>query len=163
MVGDFKFFQKGTTDMMDGEVRATASFNVDTPEGYMNRRMLYHTNRGQYDRLRHSNNEMEQYFYERGFREIPRGQFGTPERHQDIIRRINEQRDLINTDNQRGFFQPITVTKVNPTFWSKVKIFGTSVKLVLIESWRVEPIGIVFVGILTTLITIIAIAKLLGL
>jgi hypothetical protein len=139
---DFKFFQKGTTDMMDDEVRATASFNADTPEGYMNRRMLYHTNRGQYDRLRHPNNEMEQYFYERGLR---------------------EQRDLINIDNQRGFFQPTTVTKVNPTFWNKVKIFGTRVKLVLIESWRAEPIGIIFVGILTTLITIIAIAKLLGL
>lgn len=142
---EFKFFQKGTTDMMDGEVRATASFNADTPEGVMDRRALYHTNPVLYGRLRHPNNEMEQYFYERGFENL------------------SEQRDLINTNNQMGFFQPMTVTKINPTFWSKVKIFGTSVKLVLIESWRAEPIGIVFVGILTTLITIIAIAKLLGL
>jgi hypothetical protein len=131
---EFKFFQKGTIDMMDDEVRATASFNADTPEGYMNRRMLYHTNRGQYDRLRHPNNEMEQYFYERGLR---------------------EQRDLINTDNQRGFFQPTTVTKVNPKWWMKIKI-------VLQEGWYYNPIGIIVAATLFTFVTIIGIAKLLG-
>jgi len=134
---DFKFFQKGTTDMMDDEVRATASFNADTPEGYMNRRMLYHTNRGQYDRLRHPNNEMERYFIERE------------------LSNLTEQRDLINTDNQRGFFQPITVTKVNPKWWMKIKI-------VLQESWLYDPIGVVVVSALTTIVTIIGIAKLLN-
>ncbi len=149
MVGDFKFFQKGTTDMMDGEVRATASFNADTPEGYMNRRMLYHTNRDQYDRLRHPNNEMEQYFYDRNLR----GRFGTPERHQDIIRRINEQRDL--NDNPVRLFNTTTVTKVNPKWWMKIKI-------VLQESWLYDPIGVVVVSALTTIVTIIGIAKLLN-
>jgi hypothetical protein len=153
---DFKFFQKGTTDMMDDEVRATASFNADTPEGYMNRRMLYHTNRGQYDRLRHPNNEMEQYFYERGFRETPRGQFGTPERHQDIIRRINEQRDLINTDNQRGFFQPITVTKINPKWWMKIKMFFQEV------NFNGEIVGIIFIAGSLTIAAILTISKLLN-
>ncbi len=157
MVSDFKFFQKGTTDMMDGEVRATASFNADIPESYMNRRMLYHTNPDLYSRLRHPNNEMEQYFYDRNLR----GRFGTPERHQDIIRRINEQRDL--NDNPVRLFNTTTTVTVNPTFWSKIKIFGLRLKLVLIESWRVEPVGIVVAGVLTTIITIIAIAKLMGL
>jgi hypothetical protein len=137
---EFKFF-KGTLNMIDDDVRATASFNDDTPEGYMNRRMLYHTDHNLLDNVR---------------RETPRGQFGTPERHQDILRRISEQRDLINTDNQRGFFQPTTVTKVKETFWTKFKD-------VMRESWRAEPIGVVFVSVLTTLITIVAIAKLLGL
>jgi hypothetical protein len=134
---EFKFFQKGTTDMMDDEVRATASFNADTPEGHMSRRMLYHTNPDLYGRLRHPNNEMEQYFFERGFREL------------------TEQRDLINTDNQRGFFQPIKVTKVNPKWWMKIKI-------VLQESWLYDPIGVVVVSALTTIVTIIGIAKLLN-
>jgi hypothetical protein len=134
---DFKFFQKGTTDMMDDEVRATASFNADTPEGYMNRRMLYHTNRGQYDRLRQSNNEMEQYFIERGF-------------HQEDL---TEQRDL--NDNPIRLFQTTTVTKVNPKWWMKIKI-------VLQESWLYDPIGVVFVSALTTIVTIIGIAKLLN-
>ncbi len=157
MVGDFKFFQKGTTDMMDGEVRATASFNADTPESYMNRRMLYYTNPDLYGRLRGQGNEMEQYFYERNLRHDNL----TAERVSEITRRINGGGDL--NDNPIKLFNTTTTVTVNPTFWSKVKIFGTSVKLVLIESWRAEPIGIVFVGILTTLITIIAIAKLLGL
>ena len=148
---NFKFFRGygGTLDMIDDTTRATASFNYDTPEGHMNRRRLYHTDINQYDRLRHPNNEMEQYFNDRNW------PLGTPERHQDIIRRINEQRDLINTDNQRGFFQPITVTKVKETFWDKFKI-------VMKESWRINPIGVVVVSILATILTIIGIAKILS-
>ena len=134
---EFKFFQKGTTDMMDGEVRATASFNADTPEGHMSRRALYQTNPDLYGRLRHPNNEMERYFIERE------------------LSNLTEQRDLINTDNQRGFFQPITVTKVNPKWWMKIKI-------VLQESWLYDPIGVVVVSALTTIVTIIGIAKLLN-
>ena len=134
---EFKFFQKGTTDMMDDEVRATASFNADTPEGHMSRRALYQTNPDLYGRLRHPNNEMERYFIERE------------------LSNLTEQRDLINTDNQRGFFQPITVTKVNPKWWMKVKI-------VLQETWRMEPVGVVVVSILLTMVTIIGIAKILS-
>jgi hypothetical protein len=134
---DFKFF-KGTLNVMDDETRATASFNDDTPEGHMNRRALYHTNRDLYDRLRHPNNEMEQYFIERGFRN-----------------NLTEQRDLINTDNQRGFFQPITVTKVKETFWDKFKI-------IMKESWLSDPFGVTYVSVLATLVTIIVIAKILS-
>jgi hypothetical protein len=126
MIKPFKFFK--------GYVYSDEYTFQDTPEGHMSRRMLYHTNRGQYDRLRHPNNEMEQYFYERGLR---------------------EQRDLINTDNQRGFFQPTTVTKVNPKWWMKIKI-------VLQEGWYYNPIGIIVAATLFTFVTIIGIAKLLG-
>lgn len=51
----FKFFQKevkGTLELYEGETRATASFNDDTPEGHMNRRRLYHTNPDRYDGFR---------------------------------------------------------------------------------------------------------------
>jgi hypothetical protein len=139
---DFKFF-KGTLNMIDDDVRATASFNDDTADGHVYRRMLYHTDRNLYDRLR-------------GSHEIPRGRLGTPERHQDILRRLqttNDSRDL--NDNPIRLFQATTVTTVNPKFWTKVKI-------VLQETWRLEPIGVVVVSILLTMVTIIGIAKILS-
>ena len=92
---------------------------------------------------------MEQYFYDR---EMRRDVLSA-----DIARRINggePQIRLVNTT---------TVTTVNPTLWTKIKIFGTNVKLVLKETWKSDPIGVVVVSILTTLVTIIGIAKLLGL
>ena len=125
---DFKFF-KGTLDVMDDITRATASFNDDTPEGYMSRRILYHTNQPEYERLR--------------------------------TQMTNDSRDL--NDNPIRLFQTTTTVSVNPTLWNRFKIFGTSVRLVLIESWRVEPIGVVFAGVLLTLVTIIGIAKILSL
>ena len=64
---------------------------------------------------------------------------------------INNSRDL--NDNPIRLFQATRVTTVNPKFWTKVKI-------VLQESWRMEPIGVVVVSILLTLVTIIGIAKL---
>lgn len=131
---DFKFF-KGSLNMIDGDVRATASLNDDTPEGYMNRRMLYYRDHHLHDRPR----------------------LGTPERHQDILRRLqmtNDSRDL--NDNPIRLFQTTSVTTVKETFWTKFKD-------VMRESWRVEPVAVVFVGVLTTLITIVGIAKLLGL
>ena len=56
--------------------------------------------------------------------------------------------------NQIRLFQSTTVTKVNPKFWTKVKI-------VLQETWRMEPVGVV-VSILLTMVTIIGIAKILS-
>ena len=150
---NFKFFRGygGTLDMIDDTTRATASFNDDTPEGHMNRRRLYHTDINQYDRLRHPNNEMEQYFNDRNWRHDNL----TAERRAEITRSINGGRDL--NDNPIRLFQTTTTVTVNPTFWNRVKIFGTGVKLVLIETWRVEPIGVVVVSILLTMVTIVAI------
>ncbi len=154
MVKDFKFFQKGTLDMMEvNETFITASFNDDTPEGHAHRRRLYHTDNNLYNRLRQPNNEMEQYFYDREMRH----DILDTQRQQELVRRINggePQIRLVNTT---------TVTTVNPTLWTKIKIFGTGVKLVLKETWKSDPIGVVVVSILTTLVTIIGIAKLLGL
>jgi hypothetical protein len=133
---DFKFFEKETIDMMEGETYTTASFNDDTPEGHMNRRALYHTNRDLYGRLRQPNNEMEQYFNQRELRNL-----------------TELQRDL--NDNPVRLFQTTTVTKVNPKWWMKIKI-------VLQESWLYNPIGVVVASALATIVTIIGIAKLLN-
>ena len=92
---EFKFFQKGTLDdpqMLDGETYITASFNDDTPEGHMSRRALYQTNPDLYGRLRHPNNEMERYFYERNLRHDNL----TTERRAEIIRRINVKMRRMN-------------------------------------------------------------------
>jgi hypothetical protein len=140
---DFKFF-KGTLNMIDDDVQSTASFNDDTPEGYMNRRMLYHTDRNLYDRLR-------------GPYEIPRGRFGTPERHQDIIRRLqmtNDSRDL--NDNPIRLFQTTSVTTVNPKWWMKIKMFFQE------ANFNGEIVGIIFIAGSLTIAAILTISKLLN-
>ena len=81
---------------------------------------------------------------------------------QERIRRLGMINHSRETDNQIRLFQATTTVTVNPTLWTKIKIFGTDVKLVLIETWRVEPIGVVVISILATLVTIIGIAKILS-
>jgi hypothetical protein len=81
---------------------------------------------------------------------------------QERIRRLEIINHSRETDERIRLFQATTTITVNPTLWTKVKIFGTGVKLVLIETWRAEPIGVVFVSALTTIVTIIGIAKILS-
>ena len=144
---DFKFFRGygGTLDMIDGQTYPTASLNDDTPEGHMGRRRLYHT-REMYQRP--IENEV-----------ITQQQWNL---NRDAAAEQGERlhRDL--NDNPIRLFQTTTTVTVNPTFWNRIKIFGTRVKLVLIESWRVEPVGVVVVSTLLTLVTIIGIAKILS-
>ena len=151
---EFKFFQKGTLDdpqMLDETTRETASFNVDTPEGYMNRRMLYHTNRDVYERLRNpqNNNEMERYYYNHGL-----GRFETVRptlNQEEVIRRINGG----GTDNR--LFQTTTVTTVNPKWWMKVKMFFQNLLL-----YSDQVFGIIFLSTLITIIVSSVIAKILN-
>ena len=140
----FVFFRGyvGTLNVMDGETYATASLNDDTPEGHMNRRMLYHTNHNLLDNVR---------------REIPRGRFGTPERHQDILRRLqmtNDSRDL--NDNPIRLFQTTSVTTVNPKWWMKIKMFFQE------ANFNGEILGIIFIAGSLTIGVILGIAKLLN-
>jgi hypothetical protein len=76
----------------------------------------------------------------------------------EVITQLTQQQ----RDNPIRLFQSTRTVTVNPTLWTKVKIFGTGVKLVLIETWRVEPIGVVVMSILATLVTFIGIMKLFG-
>ena len=138
----FKFFRGyvGTLNVMDGETYATASlYNPNTlwtPE------------------------EMERIGIQR--MEISndlRRDLENIERYGQLLER---QVDSAVNTHLSLFQATTTVTTVNPTLWTKIKIFGTRVKLVLIESWRAEPIGVVVVSILLTLVTIIGIAKILS-
>jgi len=145
MKSKFKFFRGyiGTLDIMDGETYATAS--------------LY------YPRL-DSNNEMERYYAEH-FQTITHEQYMRNRDmliEQERIRRLGMINHSRETDNQIRLFQATTTVTVNPTPWTKVKIFGTRVKLVFKECWQHEPVGLIVVTLLTTIITFIGIAKLFG-
>ena len=145
MKSKFKFFRGyiGTLDIMDGETYATAS--------------LY------YPRL-DSNNEMERYYAEH-FQTISQEQYNLNRDmliEQERIRRLGMINHSRETDNQIRLFQATTTVTVNPTLWTKVKIFGTRVKLVLIETWKLEPIGVVVMTLLVSVVTFIGVMKLFG-
>jgi hypothetical protein len=145
MKSKFKFFRGyiGTLDIMDGQTYATAS--------------LY------YPRL-DSNNEMERYYAEH-FQTITHEQYMRNRDmliEQERIRRLGMINHSRETDNQIRLFQATTTVTVNPTLWTKIKIFGTRVKLVLIETWKLEPIGVVVMTLLVSVVTFIGIAKLFG-
>ena len=145
MKSKFKFFRGyiGTLDIMDGQTYATAS--------------LY------YPRL-DSNNEMERYYAEH-FQTITHEQYNLNRDmliEQERIRRLGMINHSRETDNQIRLFQATTTVTVNPTLWTKVKIFGTRVKLVLIETWKLEPIGVVVMTLLVSVVTFIGVMKLFG-
>jgi hypothetical protein len=156
MKSKFKFFRGyiGTLDLMDGQTYATAS--IYNPNTYWTSEEI--------ERERAARMERARYF------ESPT--YGT---HMEMIRqdrRIRREQELRSrermvehsrqTDEQIRLFQATTTVTVNPTLWTKVKIFGTRVKMVLIETWKFEPIGVVVVSMLITLLTIIGIAKILS-
>jgi len=174
----FKFFRGyvGTLDLMDGQTYATAS--LCNPNGI---RVDVNANPI-------SNNEMERYYAEH-FRSPTYGthmemirqnrRFEQMRNHgrisheqymrnrdmlieQERIRRLGMINHSRETDNQIRLFQATTTITVNPTLWTKVKIFGTRVKLVLIETWKLEPIGVVVMTLLVSVVTFIGIAKLFG-
>ena len=142
---DFKFFQKeekGTLDIIDGVTYSSASFNADTPDGHVYRRHLYHTQREAYDRLRG--------VYDNERSEIPRGRFGTPERHQDILRRLqmtNDSRDL--NDNPIRLFQSTRVTTVNPNWRTKIKMFFQEMKIKMYIQDNQDMFGVIFFAAVT--------------
>jgi hypothetical protein len=145
MRNKFKFFRGyiGTLDIMDGQTYATAS--------------LY------YPRL-DSNNEMERYYAEH-FQNISQEQYNLNRDmliEQERIRRLGMINHSRETDERIRLFQATTTITVNPTLWTKVKIFGTQVKLVLIHTWKSEPIAVVYVSVLATFVTILSIAKILS-
>lgn len=139
----FIFFRGyiGTLDIMDGQTYATASiYNPNTywtpeeSERIRNQRIQISNDLRQQP-ISDSNNEMERYFEER-------------------INQIGEQ--------QLRLFQATTTITVNPTLWTKVKIFGTGIKLALKSTWKSEPIGVIYMTLLMCVISFIGIMKLFG-
>jgi hypothetical protein len=121
--------------------------------------MLYHTNPDLYDRLRHPNNEMEQYFYDRNLR----SRFGTLERHQDILRRLqmtNDSRDL--NDNPIRLFQTTSVTTVNPKWWMKIKMFFQEMKIKMYIQDNQDMFAVIFFAAAVTICFGLIIGKILN-
>jgi hypothetical protein len=91
----------------------------------------------------------------------PTNLYWTPEESEEQ----RNQRLVVQTmeiDNLFRLYQTTRVTTINPTPWTKVKIFGTRVKLFFKECFRQEPIGLIFVTLLMCVISFIGIMKLFG-
>jgi hypothetical protein len=132
---------------MDGETYATASFY--DPRTLTDEERLTQINRRiRIDEQFRNQERMSQEQYN-----LNRDMFAEHER-------VRRQR--IDNDNQIRLFQATTTVTINPTLWTKVKIFGTRVKLVLIETWKLEPIGVVVMTLLVSVVTFIGVMKLFG-
>jgi hypothetical protein len=156
MKSNFKFFKGyiGTLDIMDGQTYATAS--IFNPNTYWTSEEI---ERIRNQRIQISNdihNEMLQVYQQNRVQDETR----LPELEMNFERISQSIRQIEN--QQIRLFQATTTLSVNPTLWTRVKMFGAAVKLILIESWRADPFGVIFVTCLTSVITFIGIMKLFG-
>jgi hypothetical protein len=172
----FKFFRGyiGTLSIMDGQTYATASiYNPNTywtPEE-SERQRTERMERARYFESPTYGDHMEIIRQDRRMEQMRNhGRISNEQYLMNRDRLIEQERirrlEMINhsreTDNQIRLFQATRVTTVNPTPWTKVKIFGTQVKLLFSETWRYDPIGVVVVTLLTSIVTFIGIMKLFG-
>ena len=142
MKSKFKFFKGyvGTLDLMDGQTYATAS--LYNPNPLSNNEMeRWHAERDRRDEDFHNAGIITQQQYN-----LNRDMFA----QQEIVRR-----QQIETDNQIRLYQATRVTTVNPKWWMKVKI-------VFQETWLSDPVGVVVMTLLVSVVTFIGIAKLFG-
>jgi hypothetical protein len=151
----FKFFRGyvGTLDLIDGETYATAS--IFNPVTYwtseeieierIRRMQLANEFDGRIQQMR--NDEVishEQYMRNRDILI-----------EQERIRRLAMINHSRETDNQIRLYQATRVTTVNPKWWMKIKI-------VLQETWLSDPVGMVVMTLLVSVVTFIGILKLFG-
>ena len=151
MNSSFKFFRGyiGTLDLMDGQTYATASlYNPNTLRVEVNANPL-------------SNNEMERWYSERERRdEQMRNQEIMSQEQYNLNRNMFTQQEIvrrrrIETDNDIRLYQATRVTTVNPKWWMKIKIAFQ-------ETWLSDPVGVVVMTLLVSVVTFIGIAKLFG-
>ena len=151
----FKFFRGyvGTLDMLQGETYATASlynpYTHWTPEESERRRIermqLAEDFDGRMEQMRnHGRISHEQYMRNRDMLI-----------EQERIRRLAMVNHVRRTDNDIRLYQATRVTTVNPKWWMKIKIAFQ-------ETWLTDPIGVVVITLLTSIVTFIGIAKLFG-
>jgi hypothetical protein len=140
MRNNFKFFRGfiGTLNIMDEVTYSTAS--IYNPNGI---RMEVNANPL-------SNNEMERWMQDYEGRRI------------ETERRLRLSEELRVETEQLRLFQATTTITVNPTLWTKVRIFGSGVKLVLKSTWKSDPIGVIVMTLLSSVVTFIGIMKLFG-
>jgi hypothetical protein len=147
MKSKFKFFRGyvGTLDLMDGQTYATAS--LYNPHTFTEDERLMRINeRIQLDEQLRNQGRMSHEQYMRN-RDILI--------EQERIRRLEMINHSRETDNQIRLYQATRVTTVNPKWWMKIKIAFQ-------ETWLSDPIGVVVVTTLVTIVTFISIMKLFG-
>jgi hypothetical protein len=172
----FKFFRGyiGTINFVEGEAYMTASlYNPNTlwtPEE-SERQRIERMERARYFESPTYGNHMEMIRQDRRFEQMRNHGRISHEQYmmnRDMLieqERIRRERMVIHsreTDEQIRLFQATTTVTVNPTLWTKVKIFGTGVKLVLKETWKSNPMGIIVMTCLVSVVTFIGIMKLFG-
>ena len=143
----FKFFRGyvGTLDLMDGQTYATASlYNPHTLTE--DERLMRINGRIQRDEDFHNAGIIVQEQYMRNRDMLI---------EQERIRRLEMINHSRETDNQIRLYQATRVTTVNPKWWMKIKI-------VFQETWLSDPVGVVVMTLLGSLVTFIGIAKLFG-
>ena len=74
---------------------------------------------------------------------------------QERIRRLEMINHSRETDNQIRLYQATRVTTVNPKWWMKIKIAFQ-------ETWLSDPVGVVVITTLATIVTFIGVMKLFG-
>lgn len=161
MIHNYKFLKgfQGTLGIMDGMTAMTASFfypsNRWTPE---------ESERIRIERMRISNevyNEMSQNF--------ERNRIAQQQRRLDeLLENIERQGQLLERQvdsalsTHLSLFGATSTITVKPTFWTKVKMFGTKVKLFFKECFKQEPLGLIVATLLMCLVSLIGIMKLFG-
>ena len=154
MIHNYKFLSgfQGYLGIMNGQTYASASFydphilTEDERLTRINERIRIDEQMRNHGRMSH-----EQYMLDRDRLLL-----------EERIRREQMVEHVRGEDTALRLFQATTVTTVNPTPWTKVKIFGTQVKLMFKSLWQLEPVGVVMVILLASLITFIGITKLFG-
>ena len=147
MKSKFKFFRGyvGTLDLMVGQTYATASLYNPNTIRYEDRSVQISQRIQLDEELRnHGNMSHEQYMLNRDMMI-----------EQERIRRLATVNHSRETDNQIRLYQATRVTTVNPKWWMKIKIAFQ-------ETWLSNPIGVVVVTTLATIVTFIGIMKLFG-
>ena len=135
----------GTLDLMDGQTYATASLYNPNTIRYEDRSVQISRRIQLDEELRnHGRISHEQYMRNRDIMI-----------EQERIRRLEMVNHSRETDNQIRLYQATRVTKVNPKWWMKIKI-------VFQETWLSDPVGVVVMTTLATIVTFIGIMKLFG-
>ena len=165
----FKFFRGyiGTLDIMDGQTYATASiFNPITywTSEEIERERIERMERARYVESPTYGSHMEMIRLDRRMEQMRNHGRISHEQYllnrdmlieQERIRRLEMINHSRETDNQIRLYQATRVTTVNPKWWMKIKI-------VFQETWLYDPVGVVVMTLLTSLVTFIGIAKLFG-
>ena len=151
----FKFFRGyvGTLDLMGGQTYATASlFNPTT---------YWTSDEIQIERIRRMQlaNEFVGRIEQMHNDEIISHQQYMRNRdiliEQERIRRLAMINHSRETDSQIRLYHATRVTTVNPKWWMKIKI-------ALQETWLSDPVGMVVMTLLVSVVTFIGIMKLFG-